>query len=250
MSTDLADDDRLQRERDYHNQRFAEEVRQAQWKYYTAIAHGLALYERRVEAALAGKDGLELGCGVGSTGLRLGHLARSTTGIDIADVAVAKATAEAERLGLANTRFLRMNAERLEFAEASFDVVFAKAVIHHLDLAPTFAEIRRVLRPGGQAIFYEPFGHNPAINAYRRRTPAARTPDEHPLLRADIALARRHFATVDVQFFGLLTLLGVPLRERAAARPLLAALRALDGLVLALPGVRWLGWYGLLTLRP
>ena len=250
MSPDAAPEDRLQRERDYHNQRFAEEVRQPQWKYYTAIAHGLELYEREVEAALAGKDGLELGCGVGSTGLKLGHLARSTTGVDIADVAVAKATAEAARLGLANARFLRMNAERLEFPDASFDVVFAKAVVHHLDLAPTFAEIRRVLRPGGRAIFIEPFGHNPAINAYRRRTPAARTPDEHPLLRRDIALARRHFATVDLQFFGLLTLLGVPLRERPAARPALAALRALDGLLLALPGVRWLGWYGLITLRP
>lgn len=250
MSPDLAPDDRLRRERDYHNQRFAHEVRQAQWKYYTAIAHGLDLYERRVEAALAGKDGLELGCGVGSTGLKLGHLARTTTGIDIADVAVAKAAAEAAQRGLANATFRRMNAERLEFPDASFDVVFAKAVIHHLDLAATYPEIRRVLRPGGQAIFYEPFGHNPAINAYRRRTPAARTPDEHPLLRSDIALARRHFANVELRFFGLLTLLGVPLREHPAARPLHAALRALDGLLLALPGVRWLGWYGLIVLRP
>src|SRR3546814_4334755 len=43
----------------------------------------------------------------------------------------------------------------------------------------------RVLRPGGRAVFIEPLGLNPAIELYRRFTPSARTPDEHPLLRRD-----------------------------------------------------------------
>jgi SAM-dependent methyltransferase len=244
------DDERLVREREYHNRRFEHEVREDQWKYYSAIAHGRALYLGEVERALAGREGLELGCGRGSTTLVLGQVARQVTAIDISDVAVENAATEAARLGIAQASFRRMNAEQLDFPDASVDVVFGKGIIHHLDLDPTFIEIKRVLRPGGTVIFYEPFGHNPVFNAYRNRTPDSRTPDEHPLLRSDIELARRHFGHVDVQFFGLLTLLGVPFRNRPGAAPLLSALRGLDRIALGLPGLRWLGWYGLILLRP
>jgi hypothetical protein len=52
------------------------------------------------------------------------------------------------------------------------------------DLSLACSEIARVLRPGGPAIFVEPLGHNPLINAYRKRTPALRTVDEHPPTKA------------------------------------------------------------------
>lgn len=43
--------------------------------------------------------------------------------------------------------------ERLPFADASFDLVFARAVLHHTrDLAIACREFARVLRPGGQVI--------------------------------------------------------------------------------------------------
>jgi SAM-dependent methyltransferase len=243
------DDARLVREREYHNRRFEHEVREAQWKYYAAIAHGRTVYYDRVAKALAGKDGLELGCGLGSTSLQIGRVARAVTAIDLSEVAVSKAADEAARIGLTNAHFRCMNAETLDFPDASFDVVFGKGIIHHLDLDRTFAAIRRVLRPGGSVIFYEPLGHNPVINAYRNRTLDSRTPDEHPLFRSDIELARRHFGSVEIEVFGLLTLLGVPFRNSVVAKPLLAALRSLDRLVLALPGVRWLGWYALIAMR-
>jgi SAM-dependent methyltransferase len=249
MNGGAVNDARLVREREYHNRRFEHEVREAQWKYYAAISHGRAVYYARVANALAGKAGLELGCGLGSTSLQIGQVARSVTAIDLSEVAVDKAAGEAARIGLANATFRCMNAESLDFPEASFDVVFGKGIIHHLDLERAFRGIRRVLRPGGSVIFYEPLGHNPIINAYRDRTLESRTPDEHPLLRSDIELARRHFASVEVQVFGLLTLLGVPLRGSFITAPLLAALRALDKVVLALPGVRWLGWYALISMR-
>jgi SAM-dependent methyltransferase len=247
--TSAMDDARLVRERDYHNRRFEHEVREAQWKYYTAIAHGRAVYRRRVAEALAGKDGLELGCGLGSTSLQIGQIARSVTAIDLSEVAVEKAATEAARLGITNASFRCMNAETLDFPEASFDVVFGKGIIHHLELDHAFAAMRRVLRPGGSVIFFEPLGHNPIINAYRDRTLDSRTPDEHPLLRSDIELAHRHFSSVETRFFGLLTLLGVPFRNSTVAAPLRGVLRGLDRLVLALPGLRWLGWYALISMR-
>src|SRR3546814_1101008 len=78
-----------------------------------------------------------------------------------------------------------MNAEAMTFPDDSFDLVFGSGIIHHLDIDRAFGEIARVLRPGGRAVFIEPLGLNPAIELYRRFTPSARTPDEHPLLRRD-----------------------------------------------------------------
>ena len=55
------------------------------------------------------------------------------------------------------------------------------------------SRLSRRWRPTG-AVFYEPLGTNPMIRLYRRLTPRLRSADEHPLVDADVALARRSFA--------------------------------------------------------
>jgi hypothetical protein len=82
-----------------------------------------------------------------------------------------------------------------------------------------------VLRPGGAAVFLEPLAHNPLINLYRRLTPQLRTEDEHPLTMRDLAAARRHFGTVQIQYFTLLSMGALP----AARAPKLFQ-RLLNGL--------------------
>ena len=113
------------------------------------------------------------------------------TGIDISPVAIEMGVREAASRGLRDrTHFAVMNAEALDFPDASFDRVCGSGILHHLDLKKAYGEIARVLRPNGYGIFLEPLGHNPLINWYRRRTPQMRTEDEHPLLKSDLALAR------------------------------------------------------------
>jgi SAM-dependent methyltransferase len=88
----------------------------------------------------------------------------------------------------------RMDANRLEFPDKSFDFVFGTAVLHHLDLWAALAEIKRVLKNDGRFFFVEPLGINPASKIIRACTPRARTAGEKPLGAKDLALIREMFS--------------------------------------------------------
>ncbi len=240
---------RLDLEREFHDRRFedGEDKRVAQGKYYWAVEDGAARYWQRVRAAAQGARVLEYGCATGSGSTDLKPLVRSYDGIDISEVAIAAAR---RQHGGPTIRFAAMDAMDMSFPDAAFDLVFGSGIIHHLDTEASMREIRRVLTPGGMALFWEPLGLNPLINLYRRLTPAARTPDEHPLLPRDFAIMRRHFSYVEVQFFGLCTLGAVPFRNRPFGNALRHFFRAVDSAILHVPGIRHIGWYTLTMLRP
>ncbi len=66
---------------------------------------------------------------------------------------LAALSANAKRLGLDVTT-VPTDAERLPFADASFDLVIGHAILHHIpDLAQAFREFARVLAPGGTVLF-------------------------------------------------------------------------------------------------
>ena len=136
----------------------------------------------------------------------------------------------------------------MSFEDNRFDLVYGRGIIHHLDLERCFAEVARVLKPGAVASFYEPMGHNPLLNAYRRRTPDIRTVDEHPLLMSDLALAHRYFDDVQVEYFGLCSV-GSALMPSGVRELAYAAGKAIDAVVLTLPFVKRFAWHALLTLR-
>jgi SAM-dependent methyltransferase len=240
------DAERIERERQFHNQRFTEETRLHQGKYYAAIKPITDRFARVVEERSRGADVLEYGCAKGDRSLRLAPLAKTITGIDISDVAVAQGNAAAAAAGLANCKFLAMNAEEMTFPDESFDLVFGCGIVHHLDIERSLREVRRVLRPGGRALFTEPLGINPLINAYRDRTPEARTPDEHPLLRQDFRVAERIFGQTKITFCGLTSIGAVFLRRTPVGGVAMALAQACDKLLLCVPGVRWYAWYTLI----
>lgn len=242
----------VEREREFHNARFAQDVdpRTHLGKWYQTLRHGAEKIDSLVISLSTGKDVLEYGCSDGQLSLvklGLGDKVKSLKGIDISDVAIEKANGLAKDLGLHNAEFFAMDAQAMTFADASFDVVFGRAIIHHLDLDRCYSEIRRVLRPGGTAIFYEPMGHNPLLNAYRNRTPDIRTEDEHPLLVQDFDLARKYFSKVDVEYFGLATvasaLVGSALRE-----PVFKLGQAIDSVALKVPFVNKYAWYAIMVM--
>jgi len=98
-------------------------------------------------------------------------------------------------------------AESLNVPENHFDFVYIANTIHHVsDRSRLFEQIRRALKPGGSFFSYDPLAYNPLINLYRRMATEVRTPDERPLTRADLNLARRYFSNVAHREFWIATL--------------------------------------------
>lgn len=100
----------------------------------------------------ANKDVLEIGVGMGADHVELAKAGpRSLTGIDLTERGVQWTKDRLALYGLMSD--VRVgDAERLPFADASFDLVYSYGVLHHSpDTQRAFREVARVLRPGGIA---------------------------------------------------------------------------------------------------
>jgi len=102
--------------------------------------------------SLKTKDVLEIGVGNGSHASLLAQHSKSFTGIDLTEYAVKSTSTRFKEFGLPGT-IKRMDAEKLEFENESFDFVWSWGVIHHSsNTRKILEEINRVLKPGGEAI--------------------------------------------------------------------------------------------------
>jgi SAM-dependent methyltransferase len=242
--------ERKEREREFHDAAFAEGRRRKLRPLYGIAAPARALYDRLLEEQAPGSRVLEFGCGQGSSALRLAGRGCDVVAIDISQVAVDDARRGALAAGASRARFERMDAEKLAFVEGSFDLVCGTGILHHLDLAAAVREMDRVLGPQGRAVFLEPLGHNPLVNAFRRLTPKLRTPDEHPLMLADLAMLRRAFPGTRVTYVALLALFAAPLVWLPGAARLLGALHAADAwLFRRWPSLRRHAWTCVIEMR-
>jgi ubiquinone/menaquinone biosynthesis C-methylase UbiE len=95
---------------------------------------------------------LDVGCGVGSAARAIAESRDlDVTGVDVDPAQIAAANAGATR---ANLHFAAMDATRLRFGDAEFDIVASHMMTHHIrqwELA--LSEMARVLRPGGYLIY-------------------------------------------------------------------------------------------------
>ena len=99
-----------------------------------------------------GKSLLEVGCGAGIDLVRFARAGARVTGIDLSATALDLASRNMEQNGL-NADLQKMNGECMNFADNTFDVVYAHGVLQYTaDTQKMVAEIHRVLKPGGQAI--------------------------------------------------------------------------------------------------
>ena len=109
-----------------------------------------------VAAANAGGKALDLGCGGGHVAYRLAPHMASVVAYDLSDEMLAAVARTAAERGLTNLTTRQGRAERLPFADAEFDFVATRYSAHHWgDLQAGVNEARRVLRPGGRAVFID-----------------------------------------------------------------------------------------------
>lgn len=121
---------------------------------YYAQRPGGAPFGRFLKPGLvAGKDVLEVGCGMGTHAAMLACAGAGLTAIDITDYAVKTVRRRFESFGLPG-RIQQADAEDLPFDDASFDVVWSWGVIHHSSSTEKcLQEITRVLRENGRLLF-------------------------------------------------------------------------------------------------
>ena len=100
----------------------------------------------------AGKSVADVGCGGGIYSRAWHGLgARTVTGVDFSEQMVS--AAREQSAGLAGLSFRQGDATATGLPTASADIVFERALIHHLkDYKTCFAEAWRVLAPGGTLI--------------------------------------------------------------------------------------------------
>jgi ubiquinone/menaquinone biosynthesis C-methylase UbiE len=191
---------------------------------------------------------LDYGCGHAMAAVVLARRGAWVTAFDLSPGYLAEAARRARANGMA-LDLVQADGERLPFADASFDRVWGNAVLHHLDIGRAARELRRVLRPGGIAVFCEPWGENPLLNLARRYLPYPgkhRTRDEQPLRLRQLSALRAVFPSLEVEDFQLLGM----------ARRLLGNGRVSDGLdwcdrrlLRLVPGLGRFCRYVVLTLR-
>jgi ubiquinone/menaquinone biosynthesis C-methylase UbiE len=131
---------------------------------------GVPRVHRRLALHAAVEPGhrvLEIGCGTGNLALRVQrmHPAADVVGLDPDPLALARARRKAERAG-PGVRWDQGTGGELPYPDESLDRVLSAFMFHHLDETEkrrTLAEVRRVLRPGGQLHLVDFGGHHGGV---------------------------------------------------------------------------------------
>lgn len=141
---------------------------------------------------LRGKHILEYGCGRGYTSVFLAKSGAFVTAFDLSPASVEMARGYAVANGVSDSvEFFVAAGEDLPFRDESFDLVFGKSVLHHIDVDEGGgSELYRIVKTGGKAAFCEPMGMNPILNFAREHLPYRGKSEEHgadvPLNYSDI----------------------------------------------------------------
>ncbi|MEO6223736.1 MAG: class I SAM-dependent methyltransferase [Vicinamibacterales bacterium] len=150
-----------------------------------------------------GKDVLDVGCGAGVEVVRFARAGARVTGVDIAASAITLAGQNLEQQGL-SARLDVADGEHLPYPDASFYLAFAHGVVQYTgNDKGLVAEVHRVLRPGGLAIFQ---GYN-RISWLHALSKVMKTPLEHedaPVLKrysaAEFRALLSPFKKIDLVF--------------------------------------------------
>ena len=154
---------------------FSEELEIFRADMYQRIGISKLFKKRRV---------LDIGCGYGPDTKNFSRYAKKVTGLDTLHHESWK------RLKLKNATFVVGSAEKLPFKNATFDAVFLKDVLHHVDYPEKILkEIKRVTKPNANIILVEGNRYNPIFYVYATKMNG----HEHLAQRQYTQLVKKYF---------------------------------------------------------
>ena len=135
----------------------------------TVHAHGADLQRiAAIAATHAPVHTLDLGCGGGHVAYAMAPHAGQVTACDLSPDMTTAVAAEAARRGLGNIQTSAAPAAALPFADGAFEMLACRFSAHHWQDVPSgLREARRVLRPGGVAVFADVFAPPLAVELLR-----------------------------------------------------------------------------------
>jgi SAM-dependent methyltransferase len=132
--------------------------------------------------AYRGKRVLEVGSGAGTDLARFARGGAIVTGVDVAAASIALARQNFAQQGL-EAVFQEADGEHLPFEADSFDLVYAHGVVQYTPDAERLVEqCRRVLKPGGEAIF-QVYNRISWLNALSKLMKVPLEHEDAPVLR-------------------------------------------------------------------
>jgi ubiquinone/menaquinone biosynthesis C-methylase UbiE len=123
---------------------------------------------------------LDYGCGPGEFGLWMATEGAFVTLLDLSPAAIELGLRRARASGV-EVRGVAADASRLDMlADATYDLVFASAALHHTMKYPgAIEELARVMKPGARLVLCETWGANPVLGLARQlRARLSREPEE------------------------------------------------------------------------
>lgn len=166
LNTELTE--RQQRELDYHREHAKEHKRiltasfawdvlknpdRRWWNAYWQM------YAYLLTCDLKDRHVLVVGCGFGDDALRLAKLGARVSAFDLSPDSLQIAKDLAAREGLI-IDFQEMPAEKMQYADSSFDYIVARDILHHVDIPLTMKEIQRVARSDAIFVVNEIYSHS------------------------------------------------------------------------------------------
>jgi SAM-dependent methyltransferase len=151
--------------------------------------------------AWRGRDVLDVGCGAGVEVVRFARGGANVTGVDIAASAIELSRQNMAQQGL-SARLEVADGEALPLPDASFDFVYAHGVVQYTTHDDRLvAEVHRVLRPGGLAMF-QAYNRVSWLNLLSKVMKVPLEHEDAPVLRrysiGELRALLRPFAAVDI----------------------------------------------------
>jgi SAM-dependent methyltransferase len=165
---------------------------------------------------------LVVGCGFGGDAILLTHLGLRVDAFDLSPDSLEIARRSTLRSAAAPIDFRQLASERLDYPDGSFDLILFVDILHHVNIAATMDEIRRVAAPDAIVVGQEIYTFS-RLDAVRNAAPVQRylyprlvrivygtdrpyiTADERKMSERDMAQVLAYLRTPETQYFKILS---------------------------------------------